>query len=205
MKRGIRCGLVVALAGVLVIAFAGLAGGKTKTKTFSSGTINEEFGDFETATHSFNLNKKKFKRAKVKDVDVAVRVRSTCSGSLDLVLTGPKGRSVAFSTNNHTEDFAGGDCAFMGPQNFVDAYGSGSESCNGTLTEFNDEAETPVTEGLQSWNGQFVPEEALREFDGGKVKGTWAVSVTDDDEFNDASTLYCAELQVKYKKKKRKN
>jgi hypothetical protein len=193
MKRGVSRALVAAMVGALVLAFAGIAGGAIKTKTFSSGTLNEEF----------NLNKKKFKRSKVKDVDVAVRIRSTCSESLDLVLSGPRGRSVALSTDNHTGDFAGGDCS-VGPQNFVDAYGSGAESCNGTLTEFNDEAETPVTEGAQPWNGQFLPEETLREFDGGKVKGTWTVSATDDDEFNDASTLYCAELQVKYRKKKRK-
>jgi hypothetical protein len=204
MKRGLSRGLVVALAGILVVALAGIAGAKIKTKTFSSGTINQEFDDFETATHEFDLNKKKFKRSKVRDVDVAVRIRSTCSSALDLVLSGPRGRSVILSTDNHDEDFAGGDCNFMGPQNFVDAYGSGAEGCSGTLTEFNDEAETPVEEGAQPWNGQFLPEEPLREFDGGKVKGAWTVSVRDDDEFNDASTLYCAELEVKYKKKKKR-
>jgi hypothetical protein len=202
VSKAVRRGLVVALAGFLVVAFAGIAGGKIKTKTFSSGTINEEFSDSETATAEFNLNKRKFKRAKVKDVDVAVRVTSTCSAALDLALEGPGGRSVAFSTDNHDEDFAPDDCLFPGA--VVDAYGSGSESCGGTLAEFNDEAETPVDEGSQPWSGQFLPEEALREFDRAKVKGRWAVSVTDDDDYGDANTLHCAELEIKYKKKKKK-
>jgi subtilisin-like proprotein convertase family protein len=205
MKRGISRGLIAVMVGALVLAFAGIAGGKIKTKTFSSGTINEEFGDGETATHDFNLNQKKFKKskkfkpAKVKDVNVAVRISSSCPDALDLELTGPTGRTVAFSTNN-----GDGGCNIP-PDPPIDAYGSGSQSCDGTLTVFNDEAETGIADGAGPFNGQFVPEEPLSELDDTKVKGTWRVSVRDDDGFGDTSTLHCAELEIKYSKKKKRN
>jgi subtilisin-like proprotein convertase family protein len=191
MRRGIGIGLIIALTGVLVIALAGIAGGKAKTKTFSSGSINEAFGSTTaTITEDIDLNKKRFKRSKVKDVDVGVRISHTYNNDIDLFLTAPNGRSVGLSSDNGADN--------------DDDYGSGSDSCDGTKTVFNDEAETPIDEALSPFNGQFLPEERLSTLDGSKVKGTWRLTVADDFAVLDDGVLHCFDLKVKYKKKKRK-
>jgi subtilisin-like proprotein convertase family protein len=189
MQRGIRRALIAAMVGALALAFAGIAGGKIKTKTFSSGTINEEFGDFETATHEFDLNKKRFKRSRVKDVNASVRISTSCGGPLEINVTGPTGRTVALKQDEILSCFTD--------------FGSGSESCSGTFTTFNDEAETPIGSGAAPYAGQFKPDQALSGLDGTKVKGTWRVAVTDPDDFGDTSVLHCAELEIKYRKKKK--
>jgi subtilisin-like proprotein convertase family protein len=194
MKRGVSAGLIVALASVLVIAFAGIAGGKIKTKTFSSGTINEEFGGASGTPSSiaqeFALTQKRFKRSKVKDVDVAVRISHTYNNDIDLSLRSPSGRTVELSTDNGADT--------------DDDYGSGDDSCAGTMTEFNDEAETPIEDATSPFNGQFLPEEPLSTLDRTKVKGTWTLTASDDFPPLDDGALHCAELEIKYRKKKKK-
>jgi subtilisin-like proprotein convertase family protein len=197
MNQGVRRGLVVALAGVLVIALTGIAGGKIKTKTFSSGDINKTivdppFSESATTTYDFTLNKKKFKRAKVKDVDLAVRISHDDAEDLTLSLS-HRGRTVDLSTRNGstTDD----------PEE--EAYGSGSRDCNGTFTVFNDEAETAIEDGAMPWPGQFKPEERLSVFDGTKLKGKWTLSIQDYAAIF-GGELDCTELEIKYKKKKRK-
>jgi Proprotein convertase P-domain len=190
MGKAFRRGLVVALAGVLVVAFAGIAGGKIKTKTFSSGTINVPIpdGSGDPASHTFGLNKKRFKRSKVKDVNVGVWIDHVYDEDVDISVTGPTGQTVDLSSDNGG---AGDD------------YGSGTPGCGGTLTVFNDEAETEITEGAAPFAGQFKPEELLSTFDRAKVKGSWTVNVVDDLGLFSGS-LRCAELEIKYKKKKKK-
>jgi subtilisin-like proprotein convertase family protein len=179
------------MVGALVLAFAGIAGGKIKTKTFSSGSINEEFGGAlgtpVTITRDITINKK---RSKVKDVDVGVRISHTYAEDVDMSLTGPTGRTVLLSSNNGDDE---------------NDYGSGSDSCGGTKTVFNDEAETLITEGLAPFNGQFVPEERLSELDGTKLKGTWRLTITDDYSLEDDGTLHCLDLEIKHKKKKKRH
>jgi subtilisin-like proprotein convertase family protein len=189
MKQGSRRAwlLVGALVGVLMLAFAGIAGGVIKTKTFSSGTIAKNFGFSPTSvTQEFTINKK---RSKVKDVNVGVRITHTYNQDIDLSLTAPNGASVDLSSDNG----APGD----------DDYGSGSDSCSGTLTVFNDEAETSIEDGTSPFAGQFVPEEPLSKVDGSKLKGTWRLTVVDDVPDFDDGTLHCAELEIKYRKKKK--
>jgi subtilisin-like proprotein convertase family protein len=193
MKQGKMLLLIGALVGTLVLAFAGLAGGKIKTKTFSSGSINEAFGSLgqPTITEEIDLNKKRFKRSKVKDVDVGVRISHSYNLDVDLSLTAPNGRSVDLSSDN------GGSGE--------DDYGSGSTSCSGTKTVFNDEAETSIEDGSSPFNGQFLPEERLSTLDGSKVKGPWRLTVTDDFTIDTDGVLHCFDLKVKYKKKEKKN
>jgi subtilisin-like proprotein convertase family protein len=189
MKQGIRRGLIAAMVGALVLAFAGMAGGAIKTKTFSSGEIDRVIPEIGTITHDFALTQKRFKRTKVKDVNLAVRIGHEYLADLDLSLTGPTGRTVDLSSDNGP----------AGPG----SYGDGSESCGGTFTVFNDEAETLVSDGTSPFAGQFRPESRLSTLDGTKAKGAWRLTVT-DDESPDGGVLHCAELEVKYKKKKKK-
>jgi subtilisin-like proprotein convertase family protein len=185
--RGTNRGwLVAALAGALTIAFAALAGGAIKTKTYSSGDIDKVISDLTPANHGFLI---KTKRAKVKDINVALRVSHTSTGDLEVSLTNPKGEKVILA-NVITLGF------------FDQDLGSGSEDCNGTFTVFNDEAETPIEEGTTPYNGQFKPENPLSALDGSKLKGLWRLGV-EDHVSGDDGILHCAELEVKYKKKKK--
>jgi subtilisin-like proprotein convertase family protein len=192
MRQGNRRAwlLVGAVAGVLVLAFAGIAGGKIKTKTFSSGELDRlipDVGADQSLPHTFNI---KTKRAKVKDVNVSVRLSHTFPGDLTSTLEGPKGQVVELE---NSDDFTGGEPGGMG---------SGAENCNGTFTVFNDEAETSIYDGENPWAGQFKPGEPLSEFDGSKLKGKWTFRVTDTVP-GDEGILHCVELEIKYKKKKK--
>jgi hypothetical protein len=189
--------LAGALVGTLVLAFVGLAGGKIKTKTFSSGTLHVEYADFETATHEFDLNKrslkksKEFKAARVKDVNVAVRSTNSCGIVQEIEVFSPSGGGVVLAESRS------GTCGY--------GYGTGSESCDGTLAAFDDEAETPIADATTPpYDGEYVPEEPLSEFDGTKVKGTWRFEITDTDDSLDTNALRCAQLEIKYKRKKRR-
>jgi subtilisin-like proprotein convertase family protein len=191
MKQGNRRAwlLIGAIVGVLALAFAGLAGAKQKTKTFSSGEIDRlipDVGDGTSLPHHFNI---KTKRSKVKDVNVSVRATHSYDGDLRLRLTGPRGQTALLHDINGSES----------DQNF----GSGATNCNGTFTVFNDEAETPISEGTGPYNGQFKPEEPLGVFDNTKLKGKWTFEV-EDVLSNDEGILHCVELEIKYKKKKKK-
>jgi subtilisin-like proprotein convertase family protein len=187
MRGRNRIWLVAAIVGALTIAFAGLAGAKIKTKTYSSGDIDKVISDVSTATHGFII---KTKRAKVKDINVAIRASHTSTGDLAISLTSPKGETVELTDVVTLELFA-------------DDLGSGSEDCNGTFTVFNDEAETPIADGSPPYNGQYKPLERLSALDGSRLKGTWRLAI-DDRLGSDDGVLHCAELEVKYKKKKKK-
>jgi subtilisin-like proprotein convertase family protein len=188
MKQGNRRAwlLVGALVGVLMLAFAGIAGGVIRTKTFSSGTIAKNFGFSPTSTsQEITINKK---RSKVKDVNAAVRITHTYDADVVLTLFAPNGSSVDLSSHNGGEE---------------NDYGSGSGSCAGTKTVFNDEAETSIEDGVAPFAAQFKPEEPRSELDGSKLKGTWRLGVSDGYALEDDGTLQCFELEIKYKKKKK--
>jgi hypothetical protein len=193
-RRGLL--LAGAIVGVLVLAFAGIAGGQTKTKTFSSGTINQQYADFNTASHDFVLNQKglkktkKFKAAKVKDVNVFVRSTNTCAIAQELELANPGGQSVTLAERRN------GQCG--------SGYGAGDTDCTGTLARFDDEGETPIEDATTApYDGSYIPLQPLSEFDRTKVKGRWTFSITDTDGFGDTNALRCVELEIKYKRKKK--
>jgi subtilisin-like proprotein convertase family protein len=194
MSQGWRGALVMALVGTLVIAFAGIAAGKVKTKTFSSGNLAVDIpggnpGDETSHVQTFNLNKKKFKRAKVKDVDVRLRLSSAHAEDLAISLSAPRATTIQLVPDT--------------PGDHFNEFGTGDESCSGSPTVFNDEAETLATSisGSDPLVGQFRPTERLSALDGSKVKGKWRLSIVDND--SGAQTLHCAELKIKYKKKRK--
>jgi hypothetical protein len=57
MKQGSRRArlLAVALVGVLTLAFAGLAAAKTKTKTFSTGSISSTIEDQDVLVQAIRV------------------------------------------------------------------------------------------------------------------------------------------------------
>jgi subtilisin-like proprotein convertase family protein len=191
MKQGNRHALLLtgAIVGVLVLAFAGLAGAKIKTKTFSSGELDRFIpdGGDPALPHTFNI---KTKRSKVKDINVAIRISHTSNADLLITLTSPKGETVKLSS-------------FEGLTFFESDFGSGGENCSGTFTKFNDEAETSINDGTSPYNGQFKPQEPLSAFDGSRLKGKWTLTV-DDQASGDDGIFHCTELEIKYKKKKKK-
>lgn len=104
------------------------------------------------------------------DIDVATRIRHTAPGDLDLILTGPSGRSVTLSTGN------GGVAAdvFNGTvwDDDADPDGIAPYSSNdGLVTDHNyiiGVAATPL-----------APQIALAAFRDGNPNGTWTLAVRD--------------------------
>jgi subtilisin-like proprotein convertase family protein len=128
------------------------------------------------------------KQGKVKDLNVHVRADHTAPTDLTLLLLSPKGTLVTLMTN---------------PDNVsTDNLGSGSTSCSGSFLTLDDEADDPV-EDATTLDGSLRPDEPLSRFDGKKIKGKWRLIVSDGDG-GDEGTLYCAQLEIKYKVKKKK-
>jgi subtilisin-like proprotein convertase family protein len=173
-----------ALVGVLGLAFAGMAGAKTKTKTFSTGSIAAAIEDQDVLVQNIRVRK----QGKLKDVNVRVRADHTSPPDLTLMLLSPRGTLVTLMTN---------------PDNVTtDNLGSGSTSCSGSFLTLDDEAADPVEEAT-TLDGSLRPDEPLSRFDGKKIKGKWRLIVSDGDGA-DVGTLYCAQLELKYKVKKKK-
>jgi subtilisin-like proprotein convertase family protein len=183
MRQAWKGGLVVALVGVLAIAFAGIAAGKTKTKTFSTGNIASAIDDQDVLVQDVRVRK----QGKLKDVNVNVRATHTAATDLSLILLSPKGKLVTMVTN---------------PDNADDDLGSGATSCSGSFLTLDDEASDPV-ENADVLDGALRPDEPLSRLDGQKIKGKWRLIVVDGDG-GDEGTLHCAQLELKYKAKKKK-
>ena len=177
---------MLALLATLGLAFAAVAGGKIKTKTFSSGSIAVPIPDEDVATTSVKVGGGK--KSKVKDVNVSVRLDHTNTGDLVVELISPRGKSVRLSDT----DSSGDD------------WGSGPNSCAGTPLTFDDEAGTALADGTDPYAGSFRPNESLSAFDGSKMKGYWDLVVA-DVAFADEGTIGCVDLEIKYKKKKPNN
>lgn len=173
-----RTGVVI-LAGIAVLAFAAVALAAVKTKTFSTGSISKAINDQDVRFQKIQVRK----RGKLRDLDVAVRADHTEIEDLTLLLESPKGKFVKLYTNA-----ASGD-----------DLGSGSDSCGGTPTVFDDEAATPVENGTAPLDGRFRPEQSLSKFNRSQIRGKWTLIISDGDG-GDSGTLFCAKLQMRYKK-----
>jgi subtilisin-like proprotein convertase family protein len=119
--------------------------------------------------------------ARIRDVDVRIRIAHTADADLNIYLVSPTGRFVELSTDN------GGT---------GDDYGAGSLSCAGLKTTFSDEAPTRIQDGAPPFVGRFRPQTRLSALDGKKIGGTWRLQIFDDDA-GDTGILGCWQLRVK--------
>jgi len=100
---------------------------------------------------------------KIADLDVEVEVRHNYLSDLILVLESPAGTRVALSSRNGEDD---------------DDY---------QATLFDDEAATPIAEGVPPYRGAFRPEATLAQFDGENAAGVWKLFVLDRVEMDGGS------------------
>ena len=170
---------VVALVGIAMLAFSAVALAVVKTKTFSTGSISRAINDQDVLFQKIRVPK----HGKLRDLNVAVRADHTEIEDLTLLLESPQGKFAKLYTN-----------AVSGED-----LGSGSDSCGGTPTVFDDEAATAVETGTAPLAGSFRPEQDLSKFNRRQIHGTWTLIISDGDG-GDSGTLFCAKLQMKYKK-----
>lgn len=177
---------VVALSATALAAAP--ASAKTKTASFSSGTINAPIADDTINLYPGNVKGK----GKVKDVEVAVRITHAFDADIEIYLVSPRAQFVQLSSDNGEN---GND------------YGSGAADCTGTFTVFDDAAITPINAGpptaVPPFAGPFKPQQPLSALNGAKLKGTWQLLVNDDDR-QITGSLDCWELTIVYKRKKKR-
>ena len=181
----------VAVLGTLALAFGalGIAGAakRTKTKTFSSGNVSAPIVDDDGATFvKVNVGK----RGKVKDVNLSLRLDHTDLGDVEFYLLSPGGKSLHFWENDN-------------PSTSDEDFGTGSNSCAGSKTTFDDEASDDFgdLDGAPAGHvGRFEPPHgSLSTFDRTKMQGAWWLAVIDDVGGDDGD-VGCVQLKIKYKK-----
>ena len=163
----------------------------TKTKVVSSGNLALPLPDVvgNGAETDDNVVRSTIKpkgirnRARIKDVNVSVRLDHTSDRDVNLYLASPKG-VIRLSTDNGGID---------------DDYGTGADNCSGTPTVFDSQAPGLITAGTAPFNGSFRPEESLAGLKGitGKVaKQRWTLIALDDNAAGEG-TLFCWKLRFR--------
>lgn len=184
--------LTLAVAAMLLAGTTGTAGGKTKL--FSSGPINMPIPD-RTGPISFEVSSNLYvkKRGTIKDVDLAIRITHPDTTDLDLNIF--KGLAGGVLLVDHYPK----DGVAASPD-----FGSGAAGCSGAVfTTFDDSAPLSITAGLNPFAGSFRPEQALRDFKGGRMQGKWSLGLHDGTP-TDAGTLNCWQLLIRYKPLRKK-
>ena len=114
----------------------------------------------------------------ISSMNVGLRLDHTYDGDLKIVLTHPSGPSVILA------NYAGSS---------GNNYGSGAQSCSGSLTVFSDSALTSVSSGSAPFDGSYIPHQALSTFAGLDAGGQWMLAITDSAGL-DTGAFFCAEL-----------
>ena len=167
--------LVAVAAGALVLAAPALA------KVFSSGNLSKKIPEVGLAKSKIEVTK----RGQVSDVNVEIRASHTYTCDLIVGVQGP-------GSNDQFIELMDDHC----DGNDDDDLGTGSKSCAGEGTVFDDEAATAIGDGMNPYAGSFAPEESLDSYDDGRAKGTWTLYVFDINQ-SDSGTLHCWKLNVK--------
>jgi subtilisin-like proprotein convertase family protein len=105
------------------------------------------------------------------DLDVQVNIIHTYDSDLWLALVSPQNDTIVLSDHN------------------------GEDGENYFNTIFDDEALTPIGQGIAPFAGSFSPDEPLSAVDGHNVQGTWQLLIY-DWEFGDEGELVSWELHV---------
>ena len=184
-------GLVSCLALALPAGAANKAAFVTKTKVVSSGSLNLALPDVvgNGAETDENVVRSTIKpqgirnRARIKDVNVSVRLDHAAARDVNLYLASPKG-VIKLSTDNGGLD---------------NDYGTGADDCSGTPVVFDSQAPGSIVDGTAPFNGSFRPEESLAGLNGitGKVaKQRWTLIALDDNASGEG-TLFCWKLRFR--------
>jgi hypothetical protein len=139
---------------------------------------------------------------------VGVRIAHTDDGDLDLFLVSPGGRAVALSTFRDQSTSNNTDSEGR-PLPSGDGYGSGAQSCSGSLVQLGDafpaSIASPGNAGPDApITGSFRPEQPLSTFVGGPARGFWTL-IVQDVQAQDVGQINALSLSFTYRyKTKRK-
>jgi subtilisin-like proprotein convertase family protein/subtilisin family serine protease len=143
----------------------------TTSHNLSSGPIDLAFPDGFVSFVEAPLSVSGLVGA-VGDVEVTVNITHTWVGDVQLTLVGPNGVSVPLVTNR----------GWSG-ENFTD-------------TTFDDQAETPIWNGLAPFTGSFQPEVPLSTFNGIDPNGIWTLVADDTYPWADDGILHDWSMRV---------
>jgi subtilisin-like proprotein convertase family protein len=188
------------IAAALVVLPAGVAEGKLKKKTFSSGNVNLPIPE-PVGIQSFSLSSsiRVKPQGRIKDVNVAVRITIPDDRDLEILVSGPRFNGSRLKEHAFRNDPKGAD------------FGAGPASCAGTPTVFDRQAATSIFQGLPPFLGTFIPATSLNTFNGGRTRGKWTLDLTDvfrgsvdGPQFASAGVLNCWKLMIRYKPEPRR-
>jgi len=196
-----RVGAAATMAGLAACLALALPAAQAKskhvtaTKTFTSGDLALLAPDPNTALSDSDPNLVRSfigvggipDKAKIKDVNVSVRITADAARDVEAYLATPRGVIDLTSDNSAV--------------NTDNDYGTGAPDCSGTPTVFDDQTLGPVTLGVAPFAGSFAPEQPLSSLNGlkgAKAKVRWTLGVMDDDP-GGAVTLNCWKLSIRYR------
>ena len=169
---------------------------QTRTKVFSSGTINRPIPDPEgIAGIEIAQNRRVRVRGVIRDVNLAVRITHPDAQSLEL--------GAFHATPNGVIEFVnlkerGTLLDPMGAD-----FGTGAEACRGSVfTVFDSQSPTSITDGGPPFAGRFAPLSNLRTFNRSQLRGRWGLELLDTTD-GDAGVLNCWRIRVRYKPRPR--
>jgi subtilisin-like proprotein convertase family protein len=154
--------------------------GSTETFSYSTGNIATPIPDLSTVDIPISVPDAKL----ILDVRARVRLNHTFDGDLDIRLISPTGVEVKLS-----ERHGGGGAN----------YGSGTNDCSGTFTEFRADAATPIASGAPPYAGSFRPDGYVGDFAGDQSNGTWKLRIS-DRQGADVGVVGCVQLDIVHAK-----
>jgi subtilisin-like proprotein convertase family protein len=168
--------LVCALAVLLAIgpAAAGTRGGVTFFNSSKRPIPDASQGGGVLSKISVRTS------GRIANLDVGVRINHSFDADLNIYLVSPRGKFVELSTDNGG---SGND------------YGTGSNSCRGNFTIFDDRAGRSVRSAAAPFPGIYRPQTPLRALNGDSISGTWRLMVLDDDN-GSTGTVGCFTIRA---------
>ena len=186
MRRIGLVGLVAALVAALGLGTAALAAKRTKTKTFSTGTVFVATPSVGALYDLPTINVP-VRKAKIKDVNVALSAGHNTAGELEFELLPPNGPDVNLAS---------------GLLNITEGWG-GASGCGDTMTFDDESSGGKIEDEGGQIEGSYRPTSPLSALDGKSPQGNWRLAVN-DGAGGDGGSIRCFEVEVKYKKAKKK-
>jgi subtilisin-like proprotein convertase family protein len=178
--------MVAAIIAALGLSTIALGAKRTKTKTFSTGSVSFQLPTINAPYELPTVNVP-VRKAKIKDVNVRLVAFHEQASELDFKLLPPNGPDV-----NLASDLL----------NITDGWGSGP-GCSSPVTFDDESSGGPIEDEGGEIEGSYRPTTPLSALDGKSPQGNWRLAVN-DSVGGDAGSISCFEVTVKYKKKKKK-
>ncbi len=163
----------VAVASILVLCLGSASGA---TRTYSSGALRVAIADQGTVDRAIAIPD----AGAVSYLAVSLRLDHARVADLVISLVAPDGASVPLSVRR------GG-----GGRNF----GSGSRTCSGQVTVFEDGAALRLADDDPPFEGLYRPDGRLARLYGKEARGRWTLRIA-DERIGQTGTLFCWKLDL---------